>query len=269
MNNIAIAKETIEITKKKQYICDGQTVLLPDVDFAAVDVISPQDGEALLQKPLPETAASHSCVYSVTTEGSFGAALRFQKPMVQNFANAHHAGGGFLLGANAQEEALCRCSTLYASITSPAAKEMYRYNNTHLSAVESDYMLFSPNVLVFRDGRCELMPQTHPVTVMTIPAPNRHGAAALTSGAKIKETFQRRIRIMLRAAIEKGCRDLVLGAWGCGAFGNDPNVVAGCFRQALIDENLGTYFENVCFAIYGSPEGKNYRAFLQAFQDKI
>ena len=156
-----------------------------------------------------------SCKITIENCDSFEAAKKLENPLVMNFANAHVAGGGFLLGATAQEEALCRCSTLYASISSEKAKEMYHYNNTHASMVESDYMLLSPEVCVFRDVNCQLMTDTFTTAVITIPAPNRRGAALLASKQLITETFLRRIRIMLRLSAKHGYQSLVLGAWGC------------------------------------------------------
>ena len=197
-------------------------------------------------------------------------ALRFadkgKKTAVLNFANPIKPGGGVLHGANAQEEALCRCSTLYASITSDSAAEMYRYNNTHLSATESDYMLLSQEVCVFRDHKCNLLQEPFSTTVITAPAPNHRGAAVFASKKTIEETFLRRISIILRTAVQYGYRNLVLGAWGCGAFGNDPEMVAKCFQQALAADSLTLYFDTVCFAIYGSEDGKNYQAFKSVFQ---
>lgn len=186
--------------------------------------------------------------------------------MVMNFANAHVPGGGFLLGATAQEEALCRCSTLYASIHSAKASEMYRYNNTHVSAVESDYMLLSKEVYVYRDEKCEPLEAPFQVGVITIPAPNRHGAAMFAPAALVRDTMQRRIRIMLRVAAKHGYRELVLGAWGCGAFGNNPVDVAGYFKQVFVGEQYGKCFEKVCFAVYGREDGRNITAFREQFQ---
>jgi uncharacterized protein (TIGR02452 family) len=183
-----------------------------------------------------------------------------------NFANAHNPGGGFKLGANAQEEALCRCSTLYASITSKEAGVMYSYNNTHVSRVESDYMLISPNVAVFRDKDLSLLEKPVVMGVVTVPAPNRYGAAMLASSKMIEETFIRRIRILLRAAMKNGYKTLVLGAWGCGAFGNRPDDVASYFRTVIEDEGLGRAFDEICFAIYGSEDGKNITAFRNCFK---
>ncbi len=172
------------------------------------------------------------------------------------------------MGATAQEEALCRCSTLYASITSKEAGVMYKYNNTHFSSVESDYMLLSPNVCVFRNAGCELLEKPFMAGVITLPAPNRIGAAVLTPVRKISEAMVQRIRIMLLIAKENGYKNLVLGAWGCGAFHNDPKEVAKCFHKVIAEEGYGSCFDEICFAIYGKEDGKNITSFRACFQDK-
>lgn len=264
MNNIAVGKETVAITKSRSYEKNGRTVTLPEnMDFSRTICISPEDGAALVSAFQPADAPL--CRIEVTNEDSFSAARRLGDALVMNFANAHCPGGGFLLGANAQEEALCRCSTLYASLTSDTAKAMYRHNNTHISRVESDYMLLSPDVCIIRDSMCILLDEPERCGVMTLPAPNRRGAALIASKSLIAETFQRRIRIMLAAAQKHGYRNLVLGAWGCGAFGNDPRDVSGHFRKVLIDERYGTAFDRVCFAVYGREDGRNITAFRETF----
>ena len=262
MSNISVAKESIKITSEGVYtIPSGGTVRLPEIDFTSVIVISPEEGGKLLSEGIPGDTAGRKGVIKVINADSYRAASQYNNPLVMNFANAHNPGGGFLMGANAQEEALCRCSTLYASITSEQAKEMYKYNNSHMSSVESDYMLISPNVIVFRNEFLELLPTPFQVGVVTIPAPNRRGAAMLAGEKKIAETFKRRIRIMLRAAEKYGYTELVLGAWGCGAFGNPPEKVAEYFRKILVDEGYGRMFNEVCFAIFGPEDGRNITAF--------
>ena len=206
------------------------------------------------------------CKIHVVNADSFQAARKYDNPFVMNFANAHNPGGGFKLGDNAQEEALCRCSTLYASITSKEASKMYLYNNTHLSMVESDYMLYSPDVCVFRDEQCELLEEPFMASVITLPAPNRFGAAMFATNRDIEETMTRRIRIMFRIAAKNGHKNLVLGAWGCGAFGNKPEDVSNYFKKVLIDEEYGMCFDEVCFAIYGRTDGKNIRVFRERFE---
>ena len=264
-----IIKQTLQINKEKEYQLEGETIYLPQKDYEQVEVYSPEAGKELLEWDMMEVYRDGFCKISVINADSYQAARELEKPLVMNFANAHNPGGGFLMGANAQEEALCRCSTLYESIFSKKASEMYHYNNTHLSNVESDYMLLSPVVSVFRDERFELLKKPVQVAVITIPAPNRFGAALFASGKTIEETMLRRIRIMLRIAAKKGYRNLVLGAWGCGAFGNKPEEVSGYFKKVLVEEAYGKCFEEVCFAIYGKTDGRNIEAFRETFREEI
>ena len=265
MNNIQVAKETMRITEDGAYEVSGRKVTFNKDEHTDVKVYSPEDGEALLGR-FPEFSLNDNiCRFTVMNSDSFEAAKDLEKPYVMNFANAHNPGGGFLLGSPAQEEALCRCSTLYASISSSKASPMYRYNNTHLGRVESDYMLLSENVLVFRNANLELLEEPFTAGVVTVPAPNKRGAAMLAPSSLIEKTMLRRIRILLLIAAENGYRNRVLGAWGCGAFGNDPKDVAGYFKQVLVDERYGFLFDEVRFAVYGKEDGRNITEFRNAF----
>ena len=265
MNLIAIANETLKICEQGKYDTGSVSVIFPGGNYEEAEVITPAMGAELLQTELPVPENAKMCKIIVKNSDTYSAAANYENALAMNFANAHNPGGGFRLGATAQEEALCRCSTLYASITSQKASEMYKYNNTHISSVESDYMLISPDVLVFRDENLNLLEKPFKTAVVTAPAPNRFGAAVAASNAKIKETFERRIKIILKAAAKRGYRNLVLGAWGCGAFGNNPVHVAEYFKEAIVDENLGVFFDEICFAIYGREDGRNITAFRSVF----
>lgn len=267
MSNVRIANETIQITKDGKYSVNGKEILLPQIDYEEVYVISPDMGKKLCSLDLSSFKKS-DCRISVINADSFQAGRQFNNPLVMNFANAHSPGGGFRIGANAQEEALCRCSTLYASIDSKKASEMYKYNNTHASRVESDYMLISPNVVVFRDEKYNFLEQPVVMGVVTVPAPNRYGAAMLAGAELIENTFVTRIRIMLTAAVKYGYKTLVLGAWGCGAFGNKPEDVAQYFKKVIVEEEYGKCFDEICFAIYGSENGRNITTFRSVFENK-
>ena len=251
MGNIEIAKETIKITADRKYYFEGNEVKLPELDYQDVIVISPEAGERVLQEDIP-FKNDNICDITVTNADSFQAGRRYDNPLIMNFANAH-------------KEALCRCSTLYESITSKKASEMYKYNNTHLSKVESDYMLISPNVVVFRDEKYQFLETPVIMGVVTVPAPNRYGAALLAGKKLIEDTFLRRIRIMLKYAAKCDYRTLVLGAWGCGAFGNKPDDVSRYFKQVIVDEEYGRYFDEICFAIFGNEDGKNITEFKKTF----
>ncbi len=265
---IQAAREAIGITRDGRYSWKGEERVLPARDYTAVEVVPPECGAELLGRDFSGALGGEMGRIEVTDEDSFQAAARLGRPLVLNFANAHHPGGGFLIGARAQEEALCRSSTLYASISSEKARAMYRYNNTHPCAVESDSMLLSPEVCVFRDIACEPLERPFLAAVVTAPAPNRRGAALFAPGERIRNAFLRRIRIILRLAADRGYRNLVLGAWGCGAFGNDPEMVAECFKAALEEDGFGRAFDTVVFAVCGNQEGPNPRAFRSVFGEE-
>ena len=263
MNYITVANETLKIIKKGSYIYEHSEVEFPDKNYRDVTVYSPERLKAI---SLPSLHKDEMCVFTVTNADSFAAAKDYKYPLVMNFANANVPGGGFKLGATAQEEALCRNSTLYASIGSESAKEMYAYNNRHFNPLSSDYMLISPTVWVFRSPDTATLQKPYKTAVVTVAAPNKRGAAMFVSQDKTDTAMTNRIRYMLKAAAENNFKDLVLGAWGCGAFGNAPEKVAGYFKKVLVDEEMGKYFDTVCFAIYGKTDGRNYTAFKKEFE---
>lgn len=268
MNNVQIANETVKICNKGSYSIDGELVMLPAADYSHVDVWNPAQGKELLSLDLDKLGtegAELSGNLIVTDKDSFEAARDYTDSVVLNFANAHNPGGGFMLGANAQEEALCRNSTLYKSLISAEAKQLYNFNNSHISKVESDFMLYTPYVYVFRDVESNLIKDGFTTSVITAPAPNRRGTAMLASAKSIESTFKKRIRILLRIAIREGKKNIVLGAWGCGAFGNKPHEVAEYFRSILIDEGYLKKFDNVVFAICGKDD-KNITAFRKVLK---
>ena len=146
---------------------------------------------------------------------------------------------------------------------------MYEFNRENPINTYSDYMLFSPYVVVFRDAEKGLLEKPFVVSVVSVPAPNRSAGARFETDESIKEVLLRRMRRLIVCAIRHGHKNLVLGAWGCGVFRNDPHQVASCFRQVLIDEKLGFCFDDVCFAVYGKPDNPNLVAFEEVFADCV
>ena len=183
-----------------------------------------------------------------------------------NFASARNPGGGFLSGAKAQEEDLCRCSGLYpALVTQPA---YYRANRAQSSLLYTDHMIYSPRVPFFRvRGNGELLEEPFRVSVITAPAPNAGPLLERDPGAgpSIEATFERRWRDVLSIAFQEGHRNVLLGAWGCGAFRNDPDVAAETVARAL--EDCSHRFERVIFAIPG--QGNRSRLNLKAFRARL
>ena len=262
--NQKIAQETLKITNQGFYSIGDNTINLVGDNFDKVIVISPDKAEDIANK-FSVSDKKIPAKISVLDCDTFSACNGDKKFLAMNFANAHHPGGGFLSGANAQEESLCRQSTLYKSISSTAAHEMYNYNNTAHNPCDSDYMTISPNVCVFRDIKDNFLNAPFTTSVITIPAPNRNGAAENVSQENLDEIMTARLRKMLAVANHYEYKNLVLGAWGCGAFGNNPDTVAKYFYDLLFEEDFRFAFENIIFAIYDRGEKKNFHAFDKIF----
>lgn len=161
---------------------------------------------------------------------------------VLNFASYRHPGGGFMTGAMAQEEALCHESFLY-DVLEPFDGTVYEYNRNHVNdCLYANRGLYSPDV-VFMHGD-----KTVTADVISVAAPNRR--TALNHGITERQNsdvLKSRIRFVLDIAGNNEIDTLILGAYGCGAFGQDPREVAGIFGQLLTDGCA--WFRNAVFAI--------------------
>jgi uncharacterized protein (TIGR02452 family) len=212
--------------------------------------------------PLPEPPDAVTPRIEVTGESSLGATLRLGGDVAcLNFASARKPGGGFLNGAQAQEESLARGSALYHCLL--AAQPFYDHHRADPSLAYSDRVVYSPAVPVFRDGRDRLLPAPYPVTFLTCAAPNatqiRLRQPALLPS--LPEVLRRRATRILAVAAAHGHRRLVLGAWGCGVFGNEPATVADSFAYAL---RQIPSFDEVVFAVLGRPGDPSREAFTAA-----
>lgn len=245
-----IAKETMKITRQGYYELNGMRIELPKRKYDEVIAITPEQADAARWSLLGRKLSKN---YPGNIYGSFGAVECFDRFLVLNFANAFTPGGGFMNGAEAQEESLCRESTLYASLVTEKAVGMYEYNRSLNSPAASDYMLLSPEVCVFRDHDShKLFEKPYTASVLTVPAVNLHGyddCVHKPASQEIDELMYRRIENMLAVAIAHEYKNLILGAWGCGAFGHDARRVAEYFYNLLVTKGYRNYFDNICFAI--------------------
>ena len=265
--NQKVARETMKITEQGFYIKDDRRIDLIGGEFDKSIVILPENVEDFSKKlPVPSDEDFPEII--VSPEDSFTAAKNLKNCLVMNFANAHYPGGGFLSGANAQEEALCRESTLYKSLASDEADIMYAYNNRHRNPCKYNAMILSPNVCVFRNIKDELLDEPFLTAVITIPALNKNGGARNIPQNVIDDDMKERLKNMFTAAANFGYKNLILGAWGCGAFGHNPETVAKYFYEVLIDEKFASYFEKIIFAILDRGKKKHLTAFQEVFEPK-
>lgn len=185
----------------------------------------------------------------------------FDKVAILNFADALVPGGLVLYGAPTQEENICRCSNLYETLIE--CPLYYNMNRLLGKSTYLDIMIYSPDVLVFKDDVAYKNVKPLHMDVITCPAPSTFLRADVA-----EDLFVRRIKKILIAAQKRGVNKIVLGAWGCGAFGQDPLVVGKAFAKVLKEVNA---FDKVIFAIKSSEglnESSNYTRFKKAFDEE-
>ena len=233
-------------------------------------------------QPRASTQRKHEV--RVTKHKTFEAAMALHKEFpdkkiaVLNFASAMRPGGGVKKGARAQEESLCRCSTLFPTIDRRWLwNEYYDVNRAAKDVRHSDACIYSPGVIICKTDESipKRMPESEFVTVDVIScaAPdlkkkpyNRYnpetGRAINVDNQELYVIHLKRARHILHIAAANRVDILVLGAFGCGAFHNDPEVVAEACKDAILDDQYKDKFDLIEFAIYcKATETRNYEAF--------
>lgn len=223
---------------------------------------------------LPAPPYTENARVVVSRLRSFEAAARYpgQKVTVLNFASSTSPGGGVENGASAQEECLCRVSILFPCLTTQAAWEkFYAPHRAAPNPLHNDDIIYTKDVVVLKDDDYNVLSSPFRVDVITCAAPNlrespsnrynrNDGDAVHISPEKLLELHVKRARKILSAAAANGAEVLILGAFGCGAFRNDPAVVAAAYQQVL--PQFLNHFKTVEFAVYCSPRDlRNYDAF--------
>ncbi|MCR5188071.1 MAG: TIGR02452 family protein [Treponema sp.] len=213
-----------------------------------------------------------SCNIKVSKKRTFEAAEEYvrmgQKVAVLNFANSYNAGGGVLHGSRAQEECLCRISTLYDSLISPEMQKMfYEPHCLNGSDLANDDIIYTPKVTVFKTDSD--LPMLRPESewfssdVLTCAAPCLGGDIQLSS-SELEQIHTSRATHILDSACKYKVDVLILGAFGCGAFSNPPEIVADVYKKVLA--GYAHAFKTVEFAIYcKQKETKNFQVFNSRF----
>ncbi|WP_175436195.1 TIGR02452 family protein [Streptomyces hawaiiensis] len=261
-----IARQTEQIVAAGAYrASDGREVSI------AAQLRAAREGTRLYgPQPVPVPAdrvtGARETLVEVTGESSLEATRRLSGHVaVLNFASARNPGGGYLNGAQAQEEALCRASALYACLLE--ARAFYDHHRAHRDPFYTDRVIHSPAVPVFRDDRGRLLAEPYTAGFLTSPAPNA-GVVLRTAPERAPElprALAVRAERVLETAAAHGYRRLVLGAWGCGVFRNDPAQVAEAFR-ALLGPG-GRFAEAFEHVVFGILDRTRDRAVTGAFEE--
>lgn len=201
-----------------------------------------------------------------------------KKIAVHNFASGTNPGGGVTKGSGAQEECLCRCSTLYPVLKIPMLwKQYYKLHRERHDTRYTDTCIYTPGVYVVKTDTETPVRMTreewYQVDVLTCAAPNlrvhsrqnsegKHTPTAKVADKELLELHKKRARHMLTVAAANGVDILILGAFGCGAFQNKPEIVARAYKE-IIEEFQGR-FQQIEFAVYCSKKDTgNYDVFKQ------
>ncbi|MBE8727393.1 TIGR02452 family protein [Flavobacterium hungaricum] len=265
----AIANNTLEIIKNGFYEYKGKKILIEkelEESNKNTFTIAPEDWNAILNTPIENKFETEIVIKNCSTIEAL-VEEKIGKIGVLNFASAKNPGGGFLGGASAQEESLARSSSLYE--TQIKDKTMYDFNRNQSSFLYSEYMIYSPKVLFWNDDNGNYFDKPFVADVITAPAPNK-GAMLQHNRkeeiAKTEEVFKNRMDKVLAIAVKQNIDTLILGAWGCGVFRNEPKDVAKMFKE-IITAKYAAAFKKVVFAVFDSSEKKtNFKQFEQIFK---
>ncbi len=277
MQRVQLAQETLRIMREGWYSnAEGEWVAIDQAMLSAVRgsrFFDPLQLSELLAEANPQPCEPLDMQVRIANETTIQG-IRYlldrqaSEVLVLNFASAKHPGGGFLSGAEAQEESLALASGLYACLT-PFMEEMYQFHRQQRSPFYSDRMIYSPKVPLFRDDQHLLLLQPYFPSILTAPAVN---AMALHRSApeqliSVCPVMRRRVGYVLAVARHLGYRYLVLGAWGCGVFGQDPDEMADHFYHHLYDNPaFRGAFDRVRFSILDTtPDERIIGPFLARF----
>ena len=269
--------ERIRIFEGSRDLCNAHPVLKKAIEDSIRNQVLYWEEDAL---PPYSGGASYAQKLYLSKSRSYQAARPYarmgKKVCVLNFASSVSPGGGVVNGASAQEESLCRISSLYFALKDEnTAGRFYKqhWDRIHLGKMNranTDDMIYTPGVVVFRedDDECAFLPEDewYSVDVLTCAAPDLRDAddasAYRPTADELTNLIKNRIRKIIHVAALHGVQTLILGAFGCGVFLNPPSLVANVFYETLKD--YAGAFEDAEFAVYSSfPGSPNYLAFSE------
>lgn len=260
-NLVSVFQDTMER-------CKSNAELNAAVKKSLKDQYIVRDGTELLLKEHTHTA---HCEIVVSRRRTIEAAEQFKnkKVCVLNFASSKNPGGGVVKGAKAQEECICRITTLYPCLSDENIMNgFYLPHRTMFSdTLYNDDLIFTPDVICFKTDTASpvLRPDDEwfKVNVITCASPNL-GAYTKVSDGELEKIQYKRLERVFITAVNEGADVLILGAFGCGAFRNPPKVVAKVMKQ--LTDKYSRYFSVIEFAVYCSPKNtRNYDAFREIF----
>ncbi len=203
----------------------------------------------------PGAVTRQYVLQDTTTNAIFRLKDVSEVPIVLNFASYTNPGGCFLEGSKAQEECLCHSSFLYNVLTH--FQEYYDWNNSHKNrGLYMHRAIYSPEIYFFNKTATLCGDKDiRKVDVVTCAAPNNSLRLRYKSFTPEENTstLKDRIKFIRRICLETGRKTVILGAWGCGVFRQDPCEVASLFKEIFSDSGLTV--------IYAVPDEATFNVF--------
>lgn len=268
---VRIFEDTLNMCEQEEKLTNA----IKDSRERSVIYRNPEEELRIVNSLRFEDEAEITVTRNRTLEAAGNLCRKYPKSRVGilNFASAVTPGGGVVSGSNAQEECLCRCSTLYPCLqTKELWKDYYNYHRMQHDRYYTNRCVYIPDVVVLKTDTelPERMPESHryKVDVITCAAPNLNvnrlaehtGMQCTISTEELHNLFKVRIEGIMRVGVQHKIDALVLGAFGCGAFHNNPVMVASCFKEAL--ETYKYAFCKIEFAIFCQlSDDVNYQVF--------
>jgi len=257
----SIAEDTLEILKKGYFISpNGDKIDIKRTqDFAESNtmVYTPEASDKLIESKVETKFPKPADI--IVNELSTLEATRemidtgYKNVVCLNFASAKNPGGGFLGGSQAQEESIARSTGLYNCLLN--GSEYYQANKKYGSCFYTDYMIYAPKVPIIKDDAGNNLEELYTTGIITAPAVNTGVVSKQEKKnlGKVEGVMKRRIKKVLAIAANNGHAAIILGAWGCGVFRNDPNDIARYFHE-VIEEDYRYSFKKIVFAVYSRNE---------------
>lgn len=285
ITNLQMLSDTLSVFENGYYKKGGRKIKLKlsKEERENVQVFLPEDIENIDESTRHKVLVLGRCGYGCENADSFSVARSYldnsflfsrgekRRVLVLNLANPVHPGGGVRKGANAQEEDLCRKSSLLLSLESSEAKKYYEYNENLHTYMGSDAIIITPDVEIIKDEAGNYLDEPAVVSVMTCAAPMLKFGLEGMSEDEYRQMVYKRIVGMLKVSAYLEFKVIIFGAFGCGAFRNDAKVISDLFYKALKEFRFNgmkekDLFKRIEFAILCRPDNTyNFDEFNRNF----
>lgn len=270
-------QELIHIWEDTEDLCDGEFADATETSLKAQKIYT--DEIILPNFITPYFNTTIKVTRLDTISAAYNQVIKGNKVAILNFASATNPGGGTMKGSSAQEECICRCTNLLPCLfdSEEAFNKFYQYHTDLHDNAASNRLIYTPNILILKDCAYNRITPKY-VDVITCAAPNlrKNPKNSYNSGANenalilddktLYNIHVARATQILKSAIANHCGAIILGAFGCGAFKNNPEVVAKAWNETV--QKYKQYFHYIEFAVFCKDDTTNFDVFKRIIKEE-